>query len=389
MSKFRSPSSSSPLPPVPPKVAGRFFQAVARFLFSLPRAFRMLAAACLSLLLATAGILAVYIALLPGKEPEKSSTAAFISTEEENAETLDPLNAQLFALAQSAKPDLKALGALLRQGVTVDCRNSRGDTLLLHAVRHGAHAGLVLLLLDSGWPVDQRNPRGDTALHYAAANRDAQVISLLLQAGAEPTAENSSGRTALELAAANSGPEGLALLLDAQNELSPERENDLLFLSVINPDLGVPGYFLNAGGNVSARSKSGATLLMAAAHGNPNPEVVPMLLLSGLAVNATDNQGCTPLHYAAKNNPEPRILLALLKAGADINAIDAEGRTPLMLAAGYNPAPECIIELLAAKGADLHLVSRDGRKAVNWALENDLPQARTTIRILELTQQTP
>ncbi|MCX6088872.1 MAG: ankyrin repeat domain-containing protein, partial [Candidatus Atribacteria bacterium] len=55
---------------------------------------------------------------------------------------------------------------------------------------------------------------------------------------------------------------------------------------------------------------------------------------------------------------------------ADVNARDKDGRTVLMWAAAYNQNPEVITTLIKA-GADAKIVDNHGKKAIDYAEENE------------------
>jgi ankyrin repeat protein len=59
-----------------------------------------------------------------------------------------------------------------------------------------------------------------------------------------------------------------------------------------------------------------------------------------------------------------------LEQGAEVNARDNGGWTPLMIAANYSSTPE-IVTLLLEKGADALAKDEDGKKAIDYAKEND------------------
>src|SRR5213592_4849389 len=106
--------------------------------------------------------------------------------------------------------DIGSAQRLLGGGVSVNCRDARGEpwdmTGLMHAAERG-HAELVKLLLEAGAKVDLKNkscPGEDgafTALHYAALNGHSDVIDALVGNRAEIDATTKgAGGTPLKIA---------------------------------------------------------------------------------------------------------------------------------------------------------------------------------------------
>ena len=89
---------------------------------------------------------------------------------------------------------------------------------------------------------------------------------------------------------------------------------------------------LQEGADPNARNEEDRTALMLAAAGNPDAEVVSILLKAGARVNETRRNGWTALMEAAAFNRNPKVLSLLLKAGADTKAKNKDGRTALALA---------------------------------------------------------
>lgn len=121
---------------------------------------------------------------------------------------------------------------------------------------------------------------------------------------------------------------------------------------------------------VSAKANYGMTPLMFAAQSNPNPEAIGVLLKAGADINAKHPDGSTMLVIAAAANPNPRAIEALVTAGADVNAKGDHGKTPLMCAAQYNRNPEMITALVKA-GADVNAKTADGKTALMLAVGSE------------------
>lgn len=97
---------------------------------------------------------------------------------------------------------------------------------------------------------------------------------------------------------------------------------------------------VDAGANVKARNRRGATPLHYAADGNPasvdwaphrQAETIRLLIESGADPNSVDQSGVAPLHRAIRNRCAAATA-ALIEGGADVRAPNGRGSTPLLLA---------------------------------------------------------
>jgi len=111
-------------------------------------------------------------------------------------------------LARQGKTE--ELSAQLKQGVGVDLRDEKGNTLLMLASYHGK-ATTVAMLLKSGATVDLRNAKGQTPLGGVAFKGYADIATLLLDAGADPLADQ-GGSTPVDYATLFGRQEILTLL---------------------------------------------------------------------------------------------------------------------------------------------------------------------------------
>ena len=106
--------------------------------------------------------------------------------------------------------DVAGLGSLLKDGLAVDARDAKGNTLLMLASYHG-RGEVVKLLLKSGATVDLRNDKGQTPLGGVAFKGYVEIATQLLDAGADPVADQ-GGSTPADFATLAGKTEILALL---------------------------------------------------------------------------------------------------------------------------------------------------------------------------------
>ena len=268
-----------------------------------------------------------------------------------------------------------SLAALLVAGLVVN-----GDIAALRAAdrvplidaARNADIKALRALLTQGVDVNAAAADGTTALHWASYRDDVETADLLIRAGANVNAANDLGATPLWTASLNGSPAMVRRLL--QDGASPHLalllgETPLMIASRSgNPD--VVTQLIDKGANVDTRAARGQTALMWAVS-QRHPDVVSVLLARGADLHARSDVwnevmavpphgkteynrliphgGDTALMFAARVGDlvSARLLLA---AGANVNDADAWGVSATMLAAhsGFTE----IVALLLGKGAD-------------------------------------
>lgn len=108
------------------------------------------------------------------------------------------------------------LSALLKQGLDVNLRDAKGNTLLMIAAYQG-RVETVAMLLKAGATVDLRNEKGQTPLGGVAFKGYAEIATLLLDAGADPLADQ-GGSTPVDYATLFGRQEILVLLRERRGE---------------------------------------------------------------------------------------------------------------------------------------------------------------------------
>jgi len=135
-------------------------------------------------------------------------------------------NALMAAANYEQMPMMRFLYA---QGVNLEAKNNKGDTVLMELSKR-PHSLPLKFLLDHGANVNARGPRGHTALIYAAYNGMVENVRLLLAAGIDPLATATDEESpndhysAEDVAEESRSPEVLALIRTAQaraHEIAP------------------------------------------------------------------------------------------------------------------------------------------------------------------------
>lgn len=270
---------------------------------------------------------------------------------------------------------LKNVGAICAISHILDTNFNRE---FRSAIIKGREPKVIQTFIENGADVNETAlNNGYTPLMFAVDNNP-ETIPLLLNAGANVNAVDKMGGTAL-MDAAIHHPESIPLLLDAGAKVNIANQDGytaLLYAAKNHPE-AIPS-LLVAGADVKAVNNQGETALMLAAKNNFKG--IPPLLAADADVDAADKFGFTPLMFAAVNQPagiEP-----LLGARANINVVDNEGRTAL-----FHVIKEYIIavdqsktdladrlrksmRLLMDKGADIYVITNDGKSAAEMLLRH-------------------
>ena len=114
-----------------------------------------------------------------------------------------------------------ALTTTLQQGLDIDLRDPKGNTLLMIAAYQG-RAETVAMLLKAGAQVDLRNEKGQTPLGGVAFKGHVEIARMLLDAGADPVGDQ-GGSTPADFATMFGRQEILTLLREHRPAAKPTR----------------------------------------------------------------------------------------------------------------------------------------------------------------------
>jgi len=302
----------------------------------------------------------------------------------------------------------------------------------LHIAASKGHLECAQLILSFGVKsiINEKDYKGFTALLMASCNGYKDIVELLLNYDADPSIPVNDGRTPLHYAAHNKNPEIVKLILDARQKPAADLwDDDPLFMvnkskcsalheSTIMGDFESTKLLVEAGADINLTSRDGSTPLTSAImRGHidiikylleqPNIDILtptmfgftPLISAASKAQNDIvklllrekdliqnmlyrDNDGSTALHHACQsiiNNPIETIKILLEKAKETnldeyVDCVDFSGSTPLLSAcwhdSQYLPS---IIDILLEYGADPRKENKYG-----WCCLNVLSQQSST-----------
>jgi ankyrin repeat protein len=232
---------------------------------------------------------------------------------------------QAFVDAVEGDAPVEELRFLLDRGADINAISSRGEPVLLTALRNDDEGG-VTFLIRRGAVLNVRGESGDTPLIRATKSEHSRLLFVeLLRRGAAVNARNNEHTTALDIAVSCYPPEIIRTLIEygaAINPQDPREYPALAEASEANLCL-----LLQHGAKVNAVDPVGRTPLMAAA-GNGFAESVRRLLEAGADPNRQANNGGTALMRATEMQ-HLAVVQYLLTHGARVNIRDQQGHTAL------------------------------------------------------------
>ncbi len=236
---------------------------------------------------------------------------------------------------------------LLEAGADPNARNSRGETVLMTMTgSYGGDCERAVMLIEHGARVDAKDNMGKTPLMHNV--RRGEIAEVILAVPQDLEARDATGRTALSWAAVQSSDyEGSTLhqLLDRGAQVESVDDNGRTPLMHAFED-GHAQNVITLLLHGARADRGGWTPLMITAF-DAYHFAARSLIEKGAAVNDTDFAGRTALHWAAKGFAHPELYRLLINAGADVNAADQDGWTPLHVAA-RRASPEHVQVLLDA-----------------------------------------
>lgn len=202
---------------------------------------------------------------------------------------------------------------------------TKGDSPISVAAKLG-RADIALKLLDLGADPNRQTPCGLNAVDWALRFEQFGTAQLLIDRGHIPAACNKALRNIPDSHTKQSH------LYRASRKAWPSLVLPLIKIgsdvnSRLLPTEGAPSY---------VKSLKGRTALMAAAHDNPEPDMVETLVNAGADLDAQDGSGQTALMHAYMHNDVRLVYERLLELGADKSVKDFDGKTVIDLTPNSN-----------------------------------------------------
>lgn len=210
-----------------------------------------------------------------------------------------------------------------------------------------------------------------------------EVIALL-EKGVNVNATNDSEMTLLKAATKSGNVEAIEALIAYGanvNQVHGDRMDSALHVAVSHQQIEALKVLLNHKPNVLLADNNGNTALHYAA-GLDFPDAIELLVLHKADIHQQSHLG-SPLHLAAAFGACGAIE-TLLKLRSSIDSVNSEGDTPLHLAALYRREDKDGTHLKALKslishGANVALTNKDGKTALQIALQNEKWGAITSL----------
>jgi ankyrin repeat protein len=241
---------------------------------------------------------------------------------------------------------------ILRNGASLEARNSNDETALVHFTREGK-LEIVASLLDQGANVNAHGMGEQTALIEAAWQNNYEMVELLLSH--------------------DNGPDINGVNLREDTALGAHCQLD-------EADIRIFRKLMDAGPDISMRNDCNFNpAFEAAAHGHP--EQLKALIDMGAELNMCEVGGYSPLTWAARagHADTVEILLAERKFKPDDEDTRGQNRTALMKASKHGHL--ALVKVLLRYGANVNL--RDTGKTGYTALHQAVVNKRKDI-IVEL-----
>ncbi|MHC4643268.1 MAG: ankyrin repeat domain-containing protein, partial [Planctomycetota bacterium] len=214
----------------------------------------------------------------------------------------------------------EAAKLLIEEGANINARSNDGGTAL-HAAAFFCHTEIVKLLLGKGADVNAKNIRGETPLDSVAGEWSKELediykwIAELL-------------RLQLDLERIKADRPKIAALLRKHSEKVASAPSIDIWAAAKDGNIEAVRKHISTGKDINIRSKSGATLLIAASVGGQT-EIARLLIEKGADVNLREDGGGSTALLAAAFFGHTEIVEILIDKGADVNARNLSSETPL------------------------------------------------------------
>jgi ankyrin repeat protein len=217
-------------------------------------------------------------------------------------------NADIFMAA--AHNNFQQVEHLLRQGYSINARDSTGGTLLHAGVRY-RNSPLILIAMRNGVNALVRNNQGETALHLVAQTHNTILAGHLFDYQAQGSIVDLRGRTALHIACMY-GSDGPALQLirgGMDTSIADAYGQTALHHACKFHRFNVIRVLVNSGVELRTRDHDGNTvmhhLLERETDDTETSHIVALLCLKGAQPNlcVLNHNGCKPIDFVQLETP--------------------------------------------------------------------------------------
>ena len=219
--------------------------------------------------------------------------------------------------------------------------NDFTDQTYRTALQHVTSPSKATLLLDNGAKVNTVSGWLGTALHFAIYNGGDQKISLI------------------------------KLLVDREADVNQKAENigSPLCYAARHAELDSAQLLIQEGADLKSVDTGGhSSLHLAICNSKASEELFDYFTGLGADPLLVDRRGCNGLHYAARAN-NLGALEKILECGPEVNAVDGFGWTPLHWAAASTSLSTQVIKALLHKGCNKDMEDKEGRTALDLAIQ--------------------
>jgi len=266
----------------------------------------------------------------------------------------------------------KVVKILLEAGAQISSRDFLGDTPLIAAVRKNPDSQVIELLLLHGAKIDEKDHFGNSPIHIAANYRPLDINMTLIKYGAKfNTINTTTDVTPFLLSCSNPYIDVFKYYLNLTKDINYTTflGASALSLAARRENIEIASTLLKAGAKIfTKKTRWGGNLVMEAAAGNNNPEMLRLVIQYGGDPNYLDDNGSNLLYIACINENLQNAKL-LISLGNKVNQRGKGGQTPLIIASQFNKHQD-LIKFLLEKGADPRLEDSKYMTAYDYMKEN-------------------
>jgi ankyrin repeat protein len=275
---------------------------------------------------------------------------------------------------------------LLRlNAINLTHKNIHDETLLLYALLattgHSGSDAFIKALIENGLNLNQADLVKDLAIFFSSYNPK-PVIRFLISKGLDINLTNNNGENLLTVFIKYIGTDRYRiyhyniidfLLLNKANINKEDRAGKTPLLQAIlaKVKIEIIEQLINNGASLTPSTSGDSPLI--ACEKSYGPRLTPLLLDKGADINQEDPYGDAILTLYINRAGSISRIRGLLDRGADVNNFTKTDMSPLMCALKRGDIE--IIELLVARGADIYKKNSKGVCAMDLASTPDITRA--------------